>query len=273
MKQLWIGAGLVAVLAVSVFAVAVAGAQEDTPTPLPDATEEEDETRPCDTYRDLLAENLGIGRDELDGALRQTQLDMIDQAVADGKLTEDEAADLKEKIEGAEDVPCPGFHWLKHKPFFRGLHWLGENTAEILGISEEDLRSKVADGMSLAGIAEEQGMSVDDLKADLLESARSDLDEKVADGDITQEQADDVYQKFSDNIDRIVNATPGDRPFFDGPRHDGRGGLFPGGPFGEGFDYEGGTDESGESSPEGAYLPGDGEGSITITSDGVVIEA
>ncbi len=248
MKRLLIGGGLVAVLALSVLAVAVAGAQESTPTPSPSATDNADEDTRCEDYRDTLAENLGVSREELDAALKQTQLDMIDQAVADGKLDEDEAADLKERIENADDVKCPGFPGPRpHKPLLRGLHWLGENAAEILGLDVDELKEKVADGMSLAEIADEQGISEDDLKSKLLESAKADLDQKVEDGDLTQDQADEIYQHFSDNIDRIVNATPGDGPGFGGPgfgpgRHRGPGGPggFPGGgpgfmPFDEGM--------------------------------------
>ena len=238
MKRLLIGGGLVAVLAISVLAVAVAGAQESSPTPSPSATDDGDKDARCDTYRDKLADNLGVSRDKLDEALKQTQLDMIDQAVADGNMDADKAADLKSRIESG-DVPCPGFgpghggH--PGGPMMRGLHWLGDNAAEILGISKEDLRSKIADGSSLADVADEQGISVDDLKSKLLESAKSDLDQKVTDGDLTQKQADEIYQHFSDNIDDIVNATPGDHPRFDGPRPfgPGRHGGFPFGPAGD----------------------------------------
>jgi len=53
-------------------------------------------------YLDQLAANLGVSRDALDGALKQTALDMLDQAVADGLIDEEKAAEIREMIESGE---------------------------------------------------------------------------------------------------------------------------------------------------------------------------
>ena len=63
----------------------------------------------------------------------------------------------------------------------------------------------MGDGNSLAEIAEAQGIDVEQLKTDLLAAAKEDLDAKVAEGELTQERADKIYERFSENIDRFVN--------------------------------------------------------------------
>jgi hypothetical protein len=66
--------------------------------------------------------------------------------------------------------------------------------AESLNLSANDLESKLADGQDLAEIAQEQGVAEEDLPS-LIEDARSNaLAAAVADGVLTQEQADWMSQ-------------------------------------------------------------------------------
>ena len=217
MNRLWIASGLVTALVLSAFVVMTTGAQEDgTDTETPDDTtaEEADGDTLADRFKQSLADNLGISVDELESALTQTQLEMIDQAVADGKLTEEEAADLREKIESGELPGLFPFIGRHHGPAFPRLHYLViEAAADTLGMEVDDLKAELRDGNSLADVAETQGVSVDDLKAGILENVQATLDQKVADEDLTQEQADRIFEAISDSIDRIVNKTPGDGPW------------------------------------------------------------
>jgi hypothetical protein len=62
--------------------------------------------------------------------------------------------------------------------------------AESLNLSANDLESKLADGQDLAEIAQEQGVAEEDLPS-LIEEARSNaLAAAVADGALTQQQAE-----------------------------------------------------------------------------------
>jgi hypothetical protein len=63
---------------------------------------------------------------------------------------------------------------------------------------------QLQDGNSLAEVAEAQGMSADDFKAALLNQVQAQLGELVAEGDLTQEQADEIFQRTEENIDSIV---------------------------------------------------------------------
>ena len=103
-----------------------------------------------------------------------------------------------------------------------------EAAAEYLGITEEDLRSALQEGKSLADLAEEEGKSVDGLKDALLAEAQTRLNEAVADEKLTREQADRILERLREGIDDLVNASGENRFRFhfrgNGP---GFGGPFP----------------------------------------------
>jgi hypothetical protein len=97
-----------------------------------------------------------------------------------------------------------------------------------LGVDVSAVTEGLRSGDTLAEIANANGMETDAFETALLANVKATLDEKVADGDITQEQADNLYERLSNNIDEIVNHEPPDFPppdfrrfrgpgFFDGP--------------------------------------------------------
>ena len=161
-----------------------------------------------------VAEKLGVSEDELQTAIDEARTETLDEAVAEGKLTEKQAQRLQEG-----DFPFRGFGGpMRH----RHGDVMGA-AAEVLGMTQADLMEQLRDGNSLAQVAEAQGMSVDDFKAALLDKIKAQLDELVADGDLTQEQADDIYQRTEENINDIVNGE-GCLGGFGGMRH-GQGGF------------------------------------------------
>jgi hypothetical protein len=185
---------------------AVTFAQTDEPAAeTPSATEESTtvvpESRGGSRLRvddEALAEALGITVEELDAAKETARLAMIDQAVADGLITEAEGEALK-----LED---PGF-----SPLAREFGYdKDEYLAEALGISVEELDAAEFDAYTaLVAAAVEAGVITQE-QADLLlaeKAAKAHLDEDalnaavraayadalaeaVAAGDITQAQAD-----------------------------------------------------------------------------------
>ncbi len=209
MKRIMILGGVLAALAVGIVAVAGAGAQEDT-----------SEDRPVDHYLELLADNLGITVEELEGALTQSHIDLVNEKVADGTITEEEAAEIIERIESGEGRLLPPFgggHGGHHGNFHRLYGMIVGNSAEVLGMEVDALKEELHAGNSLADVATAQGVEVEQFKADLLAAIAADLDEKVADGAITQEQADRILEKITESIDRIVEKVPGE-----GAPHGGR---------------------------------------------------
>jgi hypothetical protein len=237
MKRTVIGLGVIAALTAGLLVVAVAGAQEDTPTPSPEA-DETTRTEYRDAFLDKLADSLGISRDELEAKIDDAASETVDDAVANGDLDEERANDIKERIAETDGFvpffgPRPhgvdgpglgiGIHIGRGPGFvFRGD--LLKTAADALDLSVQDLIAKLRDGKSIADVAEEKGVSAESIANDVLATAKADLDEKVADGDLTQEEADNIYERLSENLTDVIN---GEGPF---------GGAFPGRPFRPFFD-------------------------------------
>lgn len=182
MKKLIMVAAAVAVLALAAVAVGGAAADEDDGL--------------VGSFLARVAEKLGVSEEELQTAIDEARTETIDEAVAEGTLTEEQGERLQES-----DFPFAGRPW--HGP--PHVHVM-DAAADVLGMSQADLMEQLRDGNSLAEVAEDQGMSVEDFKTALLDQIQAKLDELVADGTITQEQADDIFQRIEENIDSIVNA-------------------------------------------------------------------
>ncbi len=67
--------------------------------------------------------------------------------------------------------------------------------ADKLGLTVEELEAKVAEGVTAWQIAEAQGLTVEEFQALMLEARTEALTQMVADGVITQEQADWMSQR------------------------------------------------------------------------------
>lgn len=120
----------------------------------------------------LLAAALGISVDELDAARAEAKDAAIAQALADGTITQ-EQVDLMEARAALKDVID------------------GEAImADVLGISVEDLQAARQDRASMAQLLEDSGMTATEL-TEALQAAHADaVQQAVADGIVTQEQAD-----------------------------------------------------------------------------------
>jgi hypothetical protein len=190
-KQLAVGAVAVAALAGGGAAIAAGGitSNEDQQALLDDA-----------------AKRLGVEPEALENALEAALAERLDAAVAAGRLTEEQAAELKERLEdGALPLfggPGPGLHVFGH----HGPASL-DAAAEYLGLNEAELRSQLEDGKSLADVAEAEGKSVAGLKTALLGAAREELDDAVEAGKLTDAQRDDVLERFEERLDDLVERT------------------------------------------------------------------
>ncbi len=198
MKRFWnVAVVVVALLALGGAAVGFVAAQEGgTATPAPEAQQAKGER-----FVALLADNLGITVDQLEQAVRETQLELVDEALADGRLTEDQAARIRERIESGE---APLFPHRPHHRACRGAHVVGE-VAEFLQVPVEDVVSGLQDGQSLVQIAEAHGKTPDELAAFLLSELEEYLAQAVENGRITQERADEILAKAPERIDQVIN--------------------------------------------------------------------
>lgn len=207
-KRLLLTMAVVGALAVASVAVVGVGAQTGTPTPAPAGAP----GQLFDKLWEKVAGKLGISQDQLTQAVKSSETDLIDEALANGTISQDRADKLKERIANSDHIVLPGVG--RHGKG-GGCHEAGaalDVAAGVLGIDKDTLMNDLRNGQSLAEIAQAQGKNVDDFKAALLDSAHQKLNELVSQGTLAQDKADKMFQRLSDNIDQIINAhhTPGE---------------------------------------------------------------
>lgn len=150
------------------------------------------------------AKQLGVNADELDAALKQALENRIDAAVEAGQLTEAQATQMKERI-AAGEVPLVGVgrgggHHFGH----HGFADLGA-AATFLGVTEDALRTRLENGDTLAEIAEAEGKTAAGLVDALVAAAKADLDEKVAEGRLTEAQRTSILADLESRIESVVS--------------------------------------------------------------------
>ena len=159
-------------------------------------------------FVESLAEHLGVSTDELQDAAKAAAIDQVDAALADGRITEEQAEELKERIEEGDS---PLFFGPR---FFGGpgVHHGGavfvnvlDAAAEYLGLSDDELRERLEEGRSLAEIARAEDKSVDGLEQALLDEAEERLDQAVRDEELTRKQTDEMLERLGERIDDLVN--------------------------------------------------------------------
>jgi 3-hydroxyacyl-CoA dehydrogenase len=153
------------------------------------------------------AEQLGVEPSELSEALKDALANRVDAAVEAGRLTEEQGAELKERIE-SDDVPLLG---LGGPGFGHRMHHVGDldAAASYLGMTEANLRTALEGGKTLAQIAEDRGKSVDGLVNALVDEAEAELAAAVKAGRLTDAQRDSILSGLEQRITRLVNERPG----------------------------------------------------------------
>lgn len=153
------------------------------------------------------ARQLGVEPRELSDALEQALKNRVDAAVRDGRLTKEEAAKLKERID-AGDAPLFG---LGPGPGFRHHHRDGpmpaksDAAARYLEMTQAELRRALEDGKTLAQIARDRGKSVDGLVDALVAPAEQKLNRAVEDGRVTQAEKSEMLSRLREHLTDVVN--------------------------------------------------------------------
>jgi hypothetical protein len=176
-----------------------------------------------DVFLQALATRLNVSLDTLKQALAGAGSDTLDQAVADGLLTQTEADQIKTAVSdwvssGVLDLPFgkmgigmgmgEGRHGMQGF-FGRGddMPALMDEFAKALGIDTETLMTELRNGKSINAIAQEKSVDVAQLKQTVLTAMKTSLDEAVQNSQITQDQADKIYHSLSDKIDSLMSQT------------------------------------------------------------------
>ena len=175
---------------------------------------------------DNAAKQLGVQPSALSSALKKALSDRVDAAVADGRLTKEQGAELKARI-ASDDFPLFG------PPGMGGGHFGHHGgpgldaAAKYLGLTEAKLRTELESGKTLAQVAKAQDKSVDGLIAALKADVKQRLDDAVKAGRLTQAQETRILADLDQRISDFVNGKllPRHEGFgFGGPGRPGRDG-------------------------------------------------
>jgi polyhydroxyalkanoate synthesis regulator phasin len=155
-------------------------------------------------FVDKLAGILHLTPAQTQDALKQAQLQTVDQMLKDGKITQQQADAMKARINAGEGL---GFGFGR-RDGFKGHRGLMKDlkTAELnaaasaLHMSAADLKSALRSGKSLTELETQQNVSDSTVKAAMKDAAKGVLDKAVKAGTITQAQADAILSRVGTGL-------------------------------------------------------------------------
>ncbi len=162
-------------------------------------------------YQDCLAKfsaNLGVEQDKVVTALNTTKKQMLDEAVQQGRITQEQADKMAARM--GDNPGWFGFFNGPHKDgkgFGKGFGERGRKldyASKALGITAEELKSELESGKRLPQIVEGRGMTVEQFHQKVLELKKEDLGKAVSEGKITQEEADKMIQKMEQRFNSSI---------------------------------------------------------------------
>ena len=165
-------------------------------------------TSRADDFIAGLAAKLGISEQTLRDALKATSIDDVNEKLANGEITQEQADTAIARINesngsffGAGGRGGPHGHGPGGPGFVAKA-----DLAAFLGIDEATLHTELeADGATLATVAAAHGKSRAELTAFLTDSFNTSIDEKVAAGDVTAEEAATRKEEFAANVETFVD--------------------------------------------------------------------
>lgn len=165
-----------------------------------------------------MAEAQGVATDDVKAALVAAANERIDAAVESGRLDEAEAdekrAELDERIDDMINADPSEFQGRRGHGN-RGGHGKGgfgsEVVQETLGLTSEEIRAGLQEGKTLSDLAEEQGVSVDDLAAAMVDAASERIDAAVEEGKIDEDRAEAAKAELEERIDGVLSGEMSER--------------------------------------------------------------
>lgn len=165
------------------------------------------------------AKRLNVSPDELRSALGAAGNAQLDAAVTAGRLTREQADQVKQHraAHGGVLKLGPGGHggFDRGPGGFGGRGALIGDAAGALGIGRAELVERLRSGETLTELAKAEGKNLADVKAAVEQSASKRLDADVKAGRVTEAQRDGMAKHLADHVDHL-----GERPKFPG-----RGGM------------------------------------------------
>jgi hypothetical protein len=176
-----LAAGAVAVAGMGAAAVAATGGSADEASDLAAAINERAGT--------------SITADQVEGAFLDLLGDRLDDAVAAGRITQAQADEMLERAQDAPGLPGlggPGHRGGPGGPGFGARGEVMEKVAAKLKLTEEQIRTRLHDGRTLAQIAKAQGVTRAELVATITAALKAEGVPADRAADIAAHIADDT---------------------------------------------------------------------------------
>jgi hypothetical protein len=143
-----------------------------------------------------VAAKLGVPVDQLEGAIQSAELEMLDNAIAQGKVRPEVADRLRQRIEAGSLLPSLGGSLRAQARLNVGQRLVLRSAADVLQMTPQELASEMrTTGKSPAQVAAEKGVSRNDLKNGIIANVEKYFDQGL--------------ERLRTNIDNIIDRTPG----------------------------------------------------------------
>jgi ribosomal protein S20 len=180
--------------------------QPPTQTPAPAQPQQNQQANSLrNTFLDKLAATLNIQRATLDSAIVSAGSGTLDEAVQQGKLTQAQANALKSRLQSGDLGALLGGHG-DFGGKVGGPNGAKMNggvqqavvgaVAKALNMTNQELMTQLRSGQTLAQLAQAHGTTEQAVTDAALAAARTQLDQAVSSGSMTQAQADAIYARL-----------------------------------------------------------------------------
>ncbi|MBL8153904.1 MAG: hypothetical protein JNM70_06955 [Anaerolineae bacterium] len=166
-----------------------------------------EQVRAGQTLAEVITANGGSVEAVVSAAVTEATAE-INQAVADGKMTQERADQLISRLPEVYTAAVNGE--LRERAMeARAAVGVIQLAAEQTGLSVQDIRQQLRDGQTLAAVLTANGVEVNAFIDTAVSQVQERLSEAVANGRLTQEQADERIQQFRERLtERINNPAP-----------------------------------------------------------------
>ncbi len=159
-----------------------------------------------------VAQSKGVDPQRVIDAIVAAATQKIDQALADGKIDEPRAAELKRKLPQIADRLVNQTRQLVRRAERRSRRKAAiETAAKAIGISTDELVDAVKSGRSIADVADSKGVEVSKVVGALVAEATKRIAEAVDAGRLPAAEGDQLKSRLADRIDTFLHRTFGQR--------------------------------------------------------------
>ncbi len=160
----------------------------------------------------FLAKRLNSTPEAVQQAIRDAAKDVVAQAVSNGKLTQDQAAQANARIDRWQGKAPLGFAagraaQAKLDKARAHLSKVGlEAAAQALGVTPQDLKAELDKGQTLRQVAQARNVDAAKVEKAVADALKGELDKAVAAGKLTQARADQAKARIDQTVGKLMDA-------------------------------------------------------------------